>query len=73
MVADRDGYVYTNASNMNIPEEATNGPPMNIAGLEQTLVITTGGAVAAKTAIVAADEEGEGVHVVGTMPAITLL
>ena len=58
---------------MNIPEDAANRPPMNIAGLEQMLVITTGGAVATKTAMVAADEEGEGVHVVGTMPAVKLL
>ena len=112
VVADMDRNVDTNASNVNVSEEAANGPATTIAGLEQRLVITTGGgldtgavlswitvmmvdselpntwaiadaislerdedlpAEAANTATVAAEEEGEDVQVVGTMPTVKLL
>ena len=78
VVADMDGNVDTNAGNVNVPEEAANKPATTIAGVEQTLDVTTEeapdtGAEAAETTRLAAEEEGEEVHVEGITPADKLL
>ena len=43
MVADTDGNVDTNAGNVNVSEETANEPTTPIAGVEQTLDVTTEG------------------------------
>ena len=107
VVAHMDGNVDTNEGNANIPEEAANEPATTIAGVEQTLDVTTEGALdtgaelsriaammvsrellnawatadamslendedvpaeAAETTTLAAEEEGEEVHVEGITP-----
>ena len=111
MVADRDGNVDTNEGNVNVPEEAANKPATTIAGVEQTLDVTTEGALdagaelsliavmmvgrelnawaiadamslendedvpveATETTMLAAEEEGEEVHVEEITPADKLL
>ena len=45
VVADMDGNVDTNEGNVNVPEEAANEPATTIAGVEQTLDVTTEGAL----------------------------
>ena len=111
-VADTDGNVDANEGNVNIPEEAANESAMTIAGVEQTLDVTTEGALdtgaelsriaammvgrellnaweiadamslennedvpaeAAETTMLAAEEEGEEVHVEGITPADKML
>ena len=51
VVADTDGNVDTNAGNLNVPEEAANEPATTIAELEQTLVVTGGGALDSGTVL----------------------
>ena len=43
MVADTEGNVDTNVDNVSVPEEAANEPATSIAGVEQTLDVTTDG------------------------------
>ena len=43
MGADTEGNVGTNVGNVNIPEETANEPATSIAGVEQTLDVTTDG------------------------------
>ena len=112
MVADTDGKVDTNAGNVHVPEEAAIEPETTVAGVEQTLDVTTEGALdtgaalsritammvgrvllnawaiadamslendedipakAAENTTLAAEEEGEEVHVDGITPADKLL
>ena len=107
-----DGNVGTNEGNVNVPEEAANKPATTIAGVEQTLDVTTEGALdagaelsliavmmvgrellnawaiadamslandedvpveATETTMLAAEEEGEEVHVEEITPADKLL
>ena len=112
VVADTDGKVDTNAGNVHVPEAAAIEPATTIAGVEQTVDVTTEGtldtgaalsriatmmvgrellnawaiadamslendedvpAEAAETTTLAAEEEGEEVHVDGITPADKLL
>ena len=112
VVADTDGKVDTNAGNVHVPEAAAIEPATTVAGVEQTLDVTTKGtldtgaalsriaammvgsellnawtiadamslendedvpAEAAETTTLAAEEEGEEVHVDGITPAEKLL
>ena len=45
VVADMGGNVDTNEGNVNVPEAAANEPATTIAGVEQTLDVTTDGAL----------------------------